>query len=414
MASLYTTVSLTGTVATLLNRDAMLNASVSAGTTILNIGDSYMDRGTNSVLVFPTGCTLTVGTESLTVLSIPSTTNVEVDAALLNDYPLYTPVLRTDYFDVSTAFPTLTAPGSIRIGMEDVSFSSLGFATNYYRCYISARGSNAYPHTEWAPVTDAAFTIDSPAEGSEVASWGVIEDVDYHHGAMDQNTLDLVAYEKLMNATLPQYGNVTLTDMDVWQDATYGFKKDTTYYVSTATDYATIRLELYTTSGTDTASKVYLGDTIQPTWWDIRFATTHLAPYYLATFGTQSATVWIRIKDPATGGATLSIYYGSPIAIDYTMSATPTGFTVATIDVPGAVATATYSIGDRGYALVREGDFVNVVETDGASRNYRVSGMIYDQRSGTLTLDIGKTEEYAITQMAKPFRTLDIHSSENL
>lgn len=410
---MYTSIECTGTVATLLNRDAMLNASVSAGSTILNIGDAYMDRGTNTIPVFETGCTLTVGTENVTVSSVPSATSVALSSALLNDYPLYTPVLRTDYFDVATNL-TLTAPGTIRIGMEEVTFSSIDVSTNHLRCWIDSRGSNAYPHTEWAPVFDAQYTLDNPEEGGAMATYGVIETVDYHHGAMDQNSLDLRALEKLMAATQPQYGKVEMTGMDVWQVATYAHKKDIQYYVDTPTSWATVRFHVHTTSGTDSATQVYLNASVQPTWWDIRFATTGLIPYYLATFGTQSATVWIKIRDPATGGATLSMYWGSPMAIDYTMSATPTGYTVATLGDWGATSTATYDINDRGYALVREGDPVNVIETDNASRLWTVQGMIYDQRAGTLTMDIGKADEDAISDLVKPFRTLDIVSTKNL
>jgi hypothetical protein len=217
-----------------------------------------------------------------------------------------------------------------------------------------------------------------------------------------------------MAATQPQYGKVEMTGMDVWQVATYAHKKDIQYYVDTPTSWATVRFHVHTTSGTDSTTDVYLNATIQPTWWDIRFATTGLIPYYLATFGTQSATVWIKIRDPATGGATLSVYWGSPMAIDYTMSATPTGYTVATLGNWGATSTATYDINDRGYALVREGDPVNVIETDNASRLWTVQGMIYDQRAGTLTMDIGKADEDAISDLVKPFRTLDIVSTKNL
>lgn len=410
---MYSSIECTGTVATLLNRDAMLNASASAGTTVLNIGDSYMDRGTNSVYVFATGNTVTVGTESHTIASVPSATSVALSSAISNDYPLYTPVLRTDYFDVATNL-TLTAPGTIRIGMEEVTFSSIDVSTNYLRCWIDERGANAYPHTEWAPVFDAQYTLDNPEEFGAMHTYGVIETVDYHHGAMDQNSLDLRALEKLMAATQPQYGKVEMTGMDVWQVATYSNKKDITYYVDTPTSWATVRFHVHTTSGTDSATNVYLNATIQPTWWDIRFATTAMVPYYLATFGTQSATVWIKIRDPATGGATLSMYWGSPMAIDCTMNATPTGYTVATLGNWGATSTATYDINDRGYALVREGDPVNVIETDNASRLWTVQGMIYDQRAGTLTMDIGKADEDAISDLVKPFRTLDIVSTKNL
>ena len=412
---LYTTISLTGTVATLLNRDAMLSASVSAGTTVLPIGDSYMDRGTSTIVVFPDGGTLSVGTESLTVVGTPpSTTSIAITPALSNSYPIYTPVLRTDNFDVATNYGTPSTPGTIRVGMEEVSYSTIDVGTNRIRFYIDSRGENAYPHTEWAPVTDATYTVNNPATDSEIGRWGVIESVDYHHGALDQNTLDLHALDKLTEATRPEFGRVEMTGMDVWQDAYYANKKDITYYVDTPTSFATVRFEVYTTTGTDSASKVYIGDTIQKTWWDVRFVTSGMQNYYLATFGTQSATVWLKIKDPATGGATLSMFYGSPMAIDYTMTATPTGFSVATLGSWSATSTGTFDIGDRGFATVREGDPVNVVELSGASRLYNVSGMIYDQRAGTLTMEIGKPQEYALTDMVKPFRTRDILSTRNL
>lgn len=415
MGELFTTISLTGTVATLLNRDAMLSASVSVGTTILPIGDSYMDRGTSTIVVFPDGGTLSVGTESLTVVGTPpSTTSITITPALSNSYPIYTPVLRTDYFDVATDYGTPSTPGTIRVGMEEVSYSIIDVGTTRVRFYIDSRGANAYPHTEWAPVTDAAYTPNNPATDSEIGRWGVIESVDYHHGALDQNTLDLYALDKLMEATRPEFGRVEMTGMDVWQDAYYTYKKDITYYVDTPTAFATVRFEVYTTTGTDSASKVYIGDTIQKTWWDIRFVTSGMQNYYLATFGTQSATVWLKIKDPATGGATVSIYYGSPMAIDYTLPATPIGFSVATLGSWSATSTGTFDIGDRGFATVREGDPVNVVELDNASRLYNVSGMIYDQRAGTLTMEIGKPYEGAITDMVKPFRTRDILSTKKL
>lgn len=415
MADIYTTISLTGTVATLLNRDAMLSASVSAGTTVLPIGDSYMDRGTSTIVVFPAGGTLSVGTEFLTVVGTPpSTTSITITPALSNSYPTYTPVLRTDYYDVATNYGTPSTPGAIRVGMEDVSYSTIDVGTTRIRFYIDSRGENAYPHTEWAPVTDASFTLDNPATDSEIGRWGVIEDIDYHHGALDQNTLDLHAYEKLMEATRPEFGRVEMTGMDVWQDAYYGNKKDITYYVDAPTSFATVRFEVYTTTGTDSASKVYIGDTIQKTWWDIRFVTSGMQNYYLATFGTQSATVWLKIKDPATGGATLHMYYGCSIAVDHELESPPTGFSVATFGAWSETSTGTFDIGDRGFATVREGDLVTIVELDGATRDYRVSGMIYDQRAGKLTMEIGKPYEGAITDMVKPFRTRDILSTRNL
>lgn len=412
--NLYTTISLTGTVATLLNRDAMLQASVSSGTTILNIGDSYMDRGVDTIYVFATGAVLSVGTETATVLTIPSTQTVELSSALLYDHPLYESVYRVDFFDVSTAFPTLVAPCTLRIGMEEVAFSSIDYATDKYRCYIQSRGDNAYPHTEWAPVVDASFSVNAPAEDSPIAQYGVIESVDFHHGALDQNTLDLHAYDKLMEATRPEFGRVEMTGMDVWQDAYYTYRKDITYYVTSPTAFATVRFEVYTTTGTDSASRVYIGDTIQKTWWDIRFVTGTTQSHYLTTYGTQSATVWVKIKDPATGGATLHMYYGCPIAIDKEIEDYPTGFSVATLGSWSATSTGTFDIGDRGFATVREGDLVTVVELDGATRNYRVSGMIYDQRAGKLTMEIGKPYEGAITDLVKPFRTRDIISTQNL
>ncbi len=716
MAELYTTISMTGEVATLMNRDAMLSASVSAGTTVLPIGDSYMDRGTNTVVVFPVGTPFSVGTEVATVASVPSSTTIAITSPLLYDHPIYTPCLRHDYFDVATNIGTVTLsqstiesvdwefvstfgvtgtatgqmqspygialdtngniyvadgannriqvfspylayvtswgteglweygqtepdpgyffrpqdiavsssgtvyvtdlnrrvqafatdgtfvtkwgeygsdegqfiyplgitfgsdgniivcdgqngrlqvftpdgefvsvwgsqgseegqfdfpaavsvastgdvyvadynhrisvlsasgafkfawgvygsgdgelgdpegvivdpegyvyvseiennriqvftsggtyvskygtygsgdgefdgpnqiditsdgrlyvadPGNdriqvidasvgfasvqtIRVGMEDVTVASVGTATDHTRFYIEERGANAYPHTEWVPVTDAAYTVNNPATDSEIGRWGVIEDVDYHHGALDQNTLDLYALEKLMAATRPEFGRVEMTGMDVWQDAYYANKKDITYYVDTPTSFATVRFEVYTTTGTDSASKVYIGDTIQKTWWDVRFVTSGMQNYYLATFGTQSATVWLKIKDPATGGATVSMYFGSPMAIDYTLPAMPTGFTVATLGSWSATSTGTFDIGDRGFATVREGDLVTIQELDGATLNYRVSGMIYDQRAGTLTMEIGKPNEYALTDLVKPFRTRDIISTKNL
>lgn len=417
MTTMYTSIAMSGTVATLLNRDAMLNATVAAGSTTLDIGDAYMDRGTNTTVVFPAGCTLLIGSEAVTVSgSPPSGSTITITPALASGYPIYTPVLRTDYFDVSTAFSTMTAPGAIRVGMEDVSYSAVTVASDRYRCVISSRGDNAYPHTEWAPVVDAAYSMNNPEPGSPIATIGVIEDVDFHHGAMDQNTLDLRAYEKLMAATQPEYGRIEMVGMDIWQDAYYGHKKTIPYSIASPTSIATVQFTVNATSGTDSATAVYIANgSIQNTWWDIRFITSASVSikHHLETFSTISATVWLTITGTADTG-TVEMYYGNRIAIDSEVATPATGHVAASLGSWSAVQSGTFFFGDRGYAQVREGDPVNVVETDLASREYRMQGMIYDQRMGTLTMEIGKPEEFGVSDLVKPFRTLDIVSSQNL
>lgn len=730
MSELYTTISLTGQVATLLNRDAMLQTPATAGTNLLIVGDSYIDRGVNTIPIFNdwwhqpmTRLQIESEVASVDQISSDATDRMWLSTDLIYDHPVGTPLLRLDYFDVSTAFPTLTAPCTIRIGMEEVEVSSIGYATDRYRCYISSRGENAYPHTEWAPVTDASFTLDNPATDSEIARWGVIEDADYHHGALDQNTLDLYALEKLMAATRPEYGRVEMTGMDVWQDATYRYVSAATYSVDAATSAVITSFTLPST---------FFNGAIQDTWWDIRLASdvttvstttytwtqyatesishrevatinawanticeydgsifvcsdiggniynvdtspgslvytltdggyyTHtaihngvlfigsdggnlysydgttwsenvtwgsdngqyvaglcsfgsdlyifyynddaspatimkydgstLTPVYssvtekahrpcvvndamyfitsddryadtsvvksydgatvvsfgsvdtyrgvmaVASFGgdvyvfskfledvavlngtvyefpfadtddsteifvakqcgdnlimvsdvgklmgytgatlytflddgdwynywasyitettvyrgemgdvgvisigpvsestsittysttrvinkhdvlrnaTDSATVFVQIDNPEMGTSTLNMYFGSPIAIDKEFSI-PTTFATVSLSAWSTPASGSYSFGDRGFATVREGDLVTIQELDGATCDYRISGMIYDQRAGTLTMEIGKPYEGAITDLVKPFRTRDILSTQNL
>lgn len=791
MGEIYTTISLTGGVATLLSREAIVGSQpATAGNDWLYVAVSDTDANPLSPstlkVLFEPNEWIQVGTEKIQVDSsglMYSDSLLGFTSPLLYNHPTDEYVCHASVLYVSTGHMFPTSPGSVRVGMEVVSHTGITAATDKQTIAVSTRGdwgTEMYAHTEWAPVTDASFTVNNPATDSEIGRWGVIEDVDYHHGALDRNTLDLYALDKLMEATRPEYGRVEMTGMDVWQDAYYANKKGITYYVDTPTSFATVRFEVYTTTGTDSASKVYIGDTIQKTWWDVRFATTTtttststvnivtefpsfsltavstldnsydtetepytetwcaglvgstvyfgagygnvdkypgfykldqgvatrvastpvkysyimgggtvngvmyvaddygyvhgfdgdsvtqstiaatvaydmglyftgaiqgdncvwlvtsgnsgniakaykfdgssvtawsgsvaqswgspryitagcasgddfyccmctyaaryttnwimgvasipvgydnikcgavyngnyyvftgnlsntymwdgasvtqpfalesfattiypygalsrggclyivgngdgpgtggsynesavvigwngtnwwkshqydyydgdeyrsyytglfigggslypfgynsdycfihsfeldttprttstpttvttttehattLQNYYLATFGTQSATVWLKIKDPATGGATVSMYFGSPMAIDYTLPATPTGFSVATLGSWSATSTGTFDIGDRGFATVREGDPVNVVELSGASRLYNVSGMIYDQRAGTLTMEIGKPYEGAITDMVKPFRTRDILSTKKL
>jgi len=304
MTDIYTTISLSGTVATLLNRDAMLQSTspVSVYRDEWDIGDAFLDRDTMIIPIFNDRyhlpqTTLQVGTETITVSYIssewPSTmwSSEYGTTAVINDYPAGTPLLRLDYFDVSTAFPTLTAPCTLRIGMEEVSFSSIDYATNYYRCYISSRGTNAYPHTEWAPVVDASFTVDSPATDSPIAQYGVIEETVFHHGALDQNTLDLYAYEKLLEATRPQFGKVEITGMDVWQDATYSHLATATFNVDTATSAVTTTFNIPAT---------YFGSSVQDTWWDIRFAIDETASTTTIYTWNQYATESISHRDVAT------------------------------------------------------------------------------------------------------------------
>ena len=166
-------------------------------------------------------------------------------------------------------------------------------------------------------------------------------------------------YEKLMNATLPQYGNVTLTGICVWQDATYGFRRT-----------RRICLDRNRLRDDSPGTLHHIGQIPPPkSTSEIPFrrhggtsGSPTASPLLLATFGTVGDRR-IKIKDPATGGrrSPSTTVLPSPSIHDVRDS---DRFTVATIDVPGAVATATHSIGDRGYALMREGDFVNVVETD--------------------------------------------------
>lgn len=759
MGEIYTTISLTGGVATLLSREAIVGSQpATAGNDWLYVAVSDTDANPLSPstlkVLFEPNEWIQVGTEKIQVDSsglMYSDSLLGFTSPLLYNHPTDEYVCHASVLYVSTGHMFPTSPGSVRVGMEVVSHTGITAATDKQTIAVSTRGdwgTEMYAHTEWAPVTDASFTVNNPATDSEIGRWGVIEDVDYHHGALDRNTLDIYALDKLMEATRPQYGRVEMTGMDVWQDAYYANKKDITYYVDSPTSFATVRFEMKTTTGTDSATTVYIGDTIQKTWWDVRFATStdttttsvvdypsynvattstslfsgnqrvysfgvcgatiyagtdtdgeiynvstsppqlvytpargsyvtcmatyganlyagsdvgdlfmfdgstwslvsnwgfaanmdlrylvvngstlylvywsnssggaavirtydgstfttiysasgyhiyapafdgdtlyflvetyaapgvehlmkyeesvseittitynryanppnrgvvydgtyyllsgagvnnvkawdgdavvtpfsalspatlyygfdgavyndtlvisgcckigatyngalfgwngdelwveyvnndedydeyslvfqtgtllytgvydrvdrftvsattysetttvpgpvtyYMQPYYLRTYATDAATVWLKIKDPATGGATVSMYFGSPMAIDYTMTATPVGFTVATLGSWSATSTGTFNIGDRGFATVREGDPVNVVELDGATRDYRVSGMIYDQRAGTLTMEIGKPYEGAITDMVKPFRTRDILSTRNL
>ena len=125
MSELYTTISLTGEVATLLNRDAMLRVGAPVGHRVIDVGDAYMDRGNNTVPIFndlyhPPSTPVRVGDDVVHVerIETQNPSYVFIYEPLTSAHPAGAPVFRLDYFDVSTAFPTLTAPCTIRIGME--------------------------------------------------------------------------------------------------------------------------------------------------------------------------------------------------------------------------------------------------------------------------------------------------------
>ena len=84
---------------------------------------------------------------------------------------------------------------------------------------------------------------------------------------------------------------------------------------STLTNYQVMFI-IYRTNGTSSGTKVYLGDSIKSDFSDIRFFSPALEnlPYWIESYNSSFATVWVKFSSIPTGDSTWYLYYGNPSA----------------------------------------------------------------------------------------------------
>jgi len=84
---------------------------------------------------------------------------------------------------------------------------------------------------------------------------------------------------------------------------------------STLTDYQVMFI-IYRTNGTSSGTKVYLGDSVKPDFSDIRFFSPALEnlPYWIESYNSSFAAVWVKFNSIPTGDSTWYLYYGNSSA----------------------------------------------------------------------------------------------------
>jgi len=73
---------------------------------------------------------------------------------------------------------------------------------------------------------------------------------------------------------------------------------------------------IYRTTGTSSGTKVYLGDSVNSDFSDIRFFSPALEnlPYWIESYNSIFAAVWVKFSSIPTGDSTWYLYYGNPLA----------------------------------------------------------------------------------------------------
>jgi len=84
---------------------------------------------------------------------------------------------------------------------------------------------------------------------------------------------------------------------------------------STLTDYQ-VMFTIYRTTGTSSGTKVYLGDSVNSDFSDIRFFSPTLEnlPYWIESSSSSSATIWVKFPSIPSGTSTWYLYYGNASA----------------------------------------------------------------------------------------------------
>lgn len=156
---------------------------------------------------YPSSGSIAVGTEVLTYATkgtygSNADSYFNIDTALVSDHSIFTDVLNLNYLDISCASTTNFSTGNtVYVGREAVTFATAtGTATNLRlsgELTRGALGTTAYAHGRDAPVFATSYTLASPASGSSVDTYGRRDLVLSGLGAVDGNTLDLLAYGNL-------------------------------------------------------------------------------------------------------------------------------------------------------------------------------------------------------------------------
>ena len=84
---------------------------------------------------------------------------------------------------------------------------------------------------------------------------------------------------------------------------------------SALTDYQ-IMFTVYRSTGTDSGTTVYVGTNCQDDYDDIRFinASCAVQPYWIESYNSSFAAVWVKFSSIPTGNSTWYLYYGNSSA----------------------------------------------------------------------------------------------------
>jgi len=133
-----------------------------------------------------TGCTRGYGGSS------PAAHNLQTEVVLVSSLPV----------ESTEGFP---ASGTVWVGIEKIAYTAKA-ATAFLNLTRGVDGTEIYAHRAGVLARCGSYTDESPEPGSSVALYGVRRRVVPALGVLDQNTLDLLAQERLL----------ALQDLKVW------------------------------------------------------------------------------------------------------------------------------------------------------------------------------------------------------
>ncbi|MFA7121217.1 MAG: hypothetical protein WC277_07030, partial [Bacilli bacterium] len=126
----------------------------------------------------------------------PAAHNLQTEVVLVSSLPV-------------TSTEGFASSGTLWVGVEKIGYSSLA-PTAFLGLTRGVDGTEIYAHRAGVLARSAAYTNEAPEPGSSVALYGVRKRVFPALGVLDQNTLDLLAQERLL----------ALQDMKVWGSGT--------------------------------------------------------------------------------------------------------------------------------------------------------------------------------------------------
>jgi len=96
----------------------------------------------------------------------------------------------------------------------------------------------------------------------------------------------------------------------------YAYRKMHTITATEAlTDYP-VQFRVVRGTGTDSGNTVYVGDSVQANFADVRFTdfTGQILPYWIESYSEQAANIWVKVPAIPRAGTQVFVYYGNPSA----------------------------------------------------------------------------------------------------